>query len=219
MIEFLFTGEHAAANLPFTVALGILFVLGLLEGISLLMGFGLGSFLDNLLPDMNLDVDLDVDADVDVGDPGLELDTSAPLAQPSAFLRTLNWLGVGQLPVMMLLAIFLGSFGLIGITVQWIFVKTLGWPIPAIVAWLPVLVVSLIAVGYSAHGLARIIPRGAPQSTSSSAKDVLWDRFETQPMWESIVSPAAASIVGRALPRPSVETSIVMLPATRPVSR
>ncbi len=55
MIEFIVASE----NLPFSVALAIVFGIALLEGITSLFGAGLSGLLETLLPDLKVGVDTD----------------------------------------------------------------------------------------------------------------------------------------------------------------
>ena len=96
MLDFLLANE----NLPFTVALAVMFGIAVLEGVMALMGFALSGVLDSLLPDMDFDIEADVYADLET---------------PSPFSRLLGWLRVGKVPMLMLLIIFLTGFGLIGL--------------------------------------------------------------------------------------------------------
>lgn len=86
MLRFLLDG----ANAPFTIALGAMLGLGILEIVALLVGF-------DLMPDGDADVDLDLDADAD---------------------GVLGWLGLGQVPLLITLILFLTAFGLVGLGVR-----------------------------------------------------------------------------------------------------
>ena len=46
-------------NLPFTIALAIMGAIALLEGVAVLLGFGLSSLIDHMLPDADIDFDID----------------------------------------------------------------------------------------------------------------------------------------------------------------
>ncbi len=76
------------ANAPFTIALGVMLGLGLLEIAALLVGF-------SVFPDSDADVDLDADAD-----------------------GVLAWLGIGETPLLVTLVLFLTAFGLVGLGVR-----------------------------------------------------------------------------------------------------
>ena len=46
------------------VALTIMLLLGLIEGIGMVIGLGISDLIDGLLPDFDVDADLDIDADL-----------------------------------------------------------------------------------------------------------------------------------------------------------
>ncbi|MGA9583196.1 MAG: YqiJ family protein [Allosphingosinicella sp.] len=109
----------APANLPFSVALLVMLMIGAVEA------FGLGASA----------VQLDVHADMDGGgDP-------------------LGWLGVGRVPLLMLLVVFLALFGLIGLAVQ-----QFAGPLPLWIAVPAAAIGALPLTGLGARGLARIMP-------------------------------------------------------------
>ncbi|NTS77258.1 YqiJ family protein [Catenovulum sp. SM1970] len=89
----------ADLNLPYSTALAIVLALSFMEGLGVLIGLSLMSFLDNLL-------DIDIDADAEVSTGGI-----------TAFL---GWLCLDRLPFLVWLILFLTSFSLIGFSInQW----------------------------------------------------------------------------------------------------
>ncbi|MDV3457967.1 YqiJ family protein [Sphingomonas sp. HF-S4] len=94
--------------------------------------------------------DADVDADMD--------------------LNLLSWLGVGQLPLLMLLVVFLAVFGVAGLILQQAVSDWTGAPLDAWVAVPAVAVAALPITGLAARGLARILPR---DHTTAVPLDVL----------------------------------------------
>lgn len=69
-------------------------LIAVLEGVTTILGMGLSSILESLMPEV--DMDLDIDADMD----GADIQPSSPLT------RMLSWLRIGQVPVLVLLVIF-----------------------------------------------------------------------------------------------------------------
>jgi len=120
-------------NLPFTLCLLIMLGIAILEGIMTILGLGLSSLLGNLVPDVNTDIEL--------GELGL-----------------LNWLNVGRVPIMIFLVIFLTVFGLTGYTVQAISVEILGNMLPAFLAAIIALFLSLPLVRKMGQGIGKILP-------------------------------------------------------------
>ena len=95
MLEFLL----ADANLPFTLTLGLMLGIALLEGLGLLAGFDISRSLDDLLFDAEFEVEMG-ESDLPGG--------LAPLA----------WLHIGIVPMLMLLVVFLTAFGGMGLVIQ-----------------------------------------------------------------------------------------------------
>lgn len=109
----------APANLPFSVALLVMLMIGAVEA----LGLGASS------------VHLDVHADMDGGG------------------DLLGWLGIGRVPLLMLLVVFLALFGLIGLAVQ-----QFAGPLSLWVAVPAAAIGALPLTGLGARGLARIVP-------------------------------------------------------------
>ncbi len=109
----------ADANIPFAVALALMLMLAMMEGILGVLGAGISQALDGLLPDMDVDIDVDTPDATTMG----------------GVTQFLGWLRFGQIPSLILLILFLLSFGLIGITLQQASMALLGHPLPV---WLAV---------------------------------------------------------------------------------
>ena len=103
MLEFLL----ADANLPFTLALGLMLAIALLEGLGLLIGFDISRSFDDLL--------FDAEFEVEMGD-----------SEVSGGLAPLAWLHIGIVPMLMLLVVFLTAFGGTGLVVQGLALRGLG---------------------------------------------------------------------------------------------
>ena len=113
----------APQNLPFAIALGLVAALALLQVVALLLGGPIG------IGDGDFDADVDLDGDLD-------LDTDGELA------GALDWLGVGRLPLSILLTLWAAGFGLSGLAIQEVALAATG-------ARLPMLLPSLLALGLS----------------------------------------------------------------------
>lgn len=148
MLEFLASDQ----NLPFTVSLVVMFGIALLEGVATLLGAGISGFLDSLIPDLDLDTGLDLDS------------TSS-----SPFTRLLGWLRVGQVPVLILLVIFLTTFGLLGLVIQSTVHSTTGFLLPSLVASVIVLFLSLPVVRVLGGALGAIMPQDETDAVSEAS--------------------------------------------------
>lgn len=128
-------------SFPFTVALALLVLLAVAECAGLILGLGLSQGLERLVP---LAPDGFADGAVD-GSPGL-------------ISQFLSWLRAGEVPLMVLLLVFLAVFGLGGLILQAALLAVAGWNLPG---WLAAAVVgpgSLPPVRALARLLGRILP-------------------------------------------------------------
>ncbi|HEY0111522.1 MAG TPA: YqiJ family protein [Allosphingosinicella sp.] len=73
----------------------------------------------------------------------------------------LGWLGVGRVPLLMLLVVFLAFFGLVGLTLQ-----QLAGPLPLWIATPAAAAASLPLTGIGARGLAKIVPQDETTAVS-----------------------------------------------------
>ncbi len=142
----------ADGNLPFAVALLVMLAIAVLEGVTTLLGAGLSSLLEGLIPDFDLDIDApEIDSDGGV------------------LTRLLGWLRVGEVPALVLLVLFLTGFGLVGLGVQTfaesLFGELLPWPAAAV----PALALSLPLVRALGGALGRIMPQDETDAVSSGS--------------------------------------------------
>ncbi len=169
----------ATQNIPFTVALTLLVLVALVQGIGLLIG-GLDSFsfgadtdaapLEGVSPDFSADAP-GADALADVGDMGEAGDlpdgTGANSTVSSSLAGSvLAWLQIGRLPTMVVLILFLASFGIGGLVLQKIVLAMTGSLLPATFAALPVTVAAFFATGKLGAWIAPIIPRDETEAFS-----------------------------------------------------
>lgn len=140
----------ASENLPFTVALAVMFGIALLEGITTVFGAGISAMLDTLLPDMDIDMDLD----------------GSEVRAPNALSRLLGWFRVGRVPVLMLLVIFLTAFGLLGLGIQSVTRGAIGAYAPAWLASIPALVLATPMVRLFGGLLERFMPSDETEAVS-----------------------------------------------------
>ena len=133
----------AAGNLPFTVALAVMLLLLVVEIIGFIAGLGVSDFLHAHLPEFG-----DADGAEVAGD------------------KFLGWLLLGRVPALILLAIFLCSFGLLGLALQGVLRGTSMGALPGWLAALIVLPLSLPFVRVIGLALARVLPRDETQVAS-----------------------------------------------------
>ena len=136
----------AAGNLPFAVALAVMLLLLVVELIGFVAGLGVSDFLHAHLPEFG-------DADgAEVAGGGVD--------------KFLGWLLLGRVPALILLAIFLCSFGLLGLALQGVLRGTAIGALPGWVAALVVFPLSLPFVRAIGLMLARVLPRDETQVAS-----------------------------------------------------
>lgn len=133
----------AGANVPFVAALVLMLLVGAAEV------FGLGA---GLAGGFNVDADLDAEA----GDPSL-----------------LSWLNVGRLPFLMLLVVFLFSFGITGLVGQSLVQAVTGRLAPWFLAVPIGLAVAMPVTRLFAGLVAKVMPK---DETSAVSRDSLVGR-------------------------------------------
>lgn len=130
---------------PFTLALLLMFGLGILEIVSLMLG---ASFASHHLPDVHHpDVHLDIDASH-----GMD--------------SLLNWLHIGRAPLLILLVFFLLGFGLSGILLQQLSLQLLGTFSHAALVAIPSLMIGLTHMNWGGRFVNRYLPKDETQSIS-----------------------------------------------------
>lgn len=151
MLSFL----TASQNMPFTVALVVMLGIAILEGVTTILGAALSSLLDTLVPDIELGLDADMEG--------------AGAGSPDALTRLLGWLRVGKVPVLMILVIFLTAFGLLGLGIQSLAAASINILLPAWLAVVPALIISLPVVRILAGLLERVMPKDETEAVSEES--------------------------------------------------
>lgn len=162
-------------NLPFSVALAVVLLLGALEALSLLVG-GASSLLDAHGPDLHLP-----DAHgLEVHAPGVHggahgLDAHSGVAHADADLDAgpmsdaLTWLHAGQIPSTILLLLFLLGFGIGGLMLQSLMQSRFGTLLPSGVAVWPAGIIALLATRISGGLLKPVLPRDETEAVSQDS--------------------------------------------------
>ena len=172
----LFFSFDDPGNLPFLTALTIVFFLALLEGVGTLIGAGIFSFLDGLLPDLDIPDTFDLP---DTPDTSLDL---PDLETPTFTAEVLTWLHIGRVPVIFTLIIFLVSFGILGLLTQDFMRSLLGYSLPN---WLSIPLVFAISLPFARVGnqfLALVLP----QDETTAIRD------------EDLIGSVATVVIGKA---------------------
>jgi hypothetical protein len=174
MVDFILANQ----NTPFAVALGLMIAIALAEGVGTLMGLGLSSMIDSLLPEVDLpDVDVpDIDApdfDADIAGGALPGDlevvgagADVTGAGQGIFTQILGWLCFGKVPALIILVIFLTGFGLAGYVLQSVVQSLSGWLLPGVVASAGAFAGALPFTRVTALGLSKIMPKDESDAVS-----------------------------------------------------
>jgi len=144
----------ADQNLPFSFALAFMLMIALLEIIGMVIGVGFSELLDGMFPDMDMDVD--VDADLDAAD-----------ADIPVLSMVLGWFRIGQVPVLILMIVFLTCFGLVGYAVQKTAGAIIGTMLPA---WLAALVAFFVSLPFF-RVTSGVIGKIAPKDETTAVSD------------------------------------------------
>lgn len=147
MTEFLF----ADGVFPFTVAIGLMFAIALLEGVALLIGAGFSEMLESILPEIDIDAP-------DASGAGL-------------FTKLLGWMYYGRVPVLIILVCFLTAFGLTGMTLQALVNGLSGFYLPSLLAVAAAVFISMPFTRAFTALMARILPKD--ESSAIEAEDFI----------------------------------------------
>ncbi|MGY8665530.1 OB-fold-containig protein [Bradyrhizobium sp. UFLA05-109] len=126
--------EHVMAPevRPFAIAATMIVIVGSVEVVSMMVGASLSEILGNV---------------VDFGHPG-----------HSGVTNAISWINLGGVPLLIFLLLLLGAFSITGFLIQDI-ARMVAGPLPASVASLGAVIVSIPLVRISSGFIAKIIPK------------------------------------------------------------
>ncbi len=127
-------------NLLYSSAIIFVLCLALLEGVGLLVGLSIASALDDLLP-----IDLDIDTELTSG--GLN--------------AIIGWLYLHRLPFLVWLLLFLTSFGMAGLSINYISV------LPSLISFPIALLFAIFSCRVVGKKIASIMPKNESSAISS----------------------------------------------------
>jgi membrane protein implicated in regulation of membrane protease activity len=188
---FLFAGQ----NIPFLVAIGCCVALALVQ---IVAGFGESDADADVDADAHanaeIDADADIDADVDAdSDVAADADGHGDAEGESADGGLLGFLGVGSVPLMLILIAFLGSFGAAGLLANVLVAGVLGsYPNWAFVA---VLLASALAALPLTRAITRTLGGFAARTTTAITSEQLVGRVGV------VVSQSVSRTYGRVAVR------------------
>ena len=140
-----------AQNLPFTIALTVVFILAFIEGVGLAFGAGLSDMIGGIFPEMDISIE------------GPDLEGGNTLG------AILAWLRVGQVPIIILLIVFLTSFAISGYALQ-IFTQNLfGFLFPAFIAGIIAVFAALPCTRVLGGLMHKYLPKDETYAVSSDS--------------------------------------------------
>lgn len=145
----------ATENLPFSIALVLMFGIALLEGVSVLIGLGFSQILESILPDYEV-------PEGEIGIEGVDMQT------PSVMIRFLGWVKIRDVPMLVVLVVFLTLFSLIGFTAQSIVKSVFMVYLPWYVAIWPVLFLTVPLVRVCSLILSKFVIKDETTAVSQS---------------------------------------------------
>ncbi|MBU1439643.1 MAG: YqiJ family protein [Gammaproteobacteria bacterium] len=143
----------ATENKVFTVALILMLLIAVLEVVALFVGNSMSDALDSLLPET------DLHAHTEIGHP----DSDAALS------RFLGWLRIGQVPLLMLLVLWLCNFGLIGLLLQALSRGIFGSYLPLLLSVPITIMLSLPLLRVSGGILHKVMPKDETTAVSEDS--------------------------------------------------
>ncbi|GJQ62948.1 MAG: hypothetical protein SCALA702_20010 [Melioribacteraceae bacterium] len=159
MIDFFLAPE----NIPFSIAIALMLAIAFLEGVGMIIGLGFSNLIDSVLPEFDSSPDIDIDAGIDIDGVG---DT---FVTPSPFTKLMAWLQVGKVPFLILMIIFLTTFGFAGFVLQSLIKSVLTFYLPWFIAIIPAIIIALPIVRVSGNLIARIIPQDETSAVSEKS--------------------------------------------------
>ena len=135
----------APETVPFGIAVVIILVIALLEGLGMLLAFSPSNLLDHILPHLHVHLP-DAHAEAD---------------------RALGWLHQGKVPLLVLVVIFLGGYAVFGYVLQMAAHGLIGTYLPA---WLAGLVAVPAGLG-TVRGIGAMVGHILPGDESSAISE------------------------------------------------
>lgn len=174
MMQFLFSDLNTA----YSIALGIVISLAILEGVGMLIGLSVMNMLDQISP-IDINVDFNVESTLTTG--GL-----TPL---------LGWLCLNRLPLLVWLILFLTCFGMTGLSINFMLINTFSIIVPAWLSYSVSFIFACFLTRLIGKPLARLLPKN---ESSAISKDSFKGLIATITIGKAkIDSPSEASVIDR----------------------
>ncbi|MBB1323315.1 MULTISPECIES: YqiJ family protein [Shewanella] len=145
MLAFL----SAHGNVPFSIALVIVIMLGTFELIAMIAGLSIFSALDNSL---SVDIDTDVDMDAETSITGMT--------------GLLGWLCLDRLPLLIWLVLILSSFAIAGYVINFTSLQISAALLPQLITVPIAFIITLISSHFLGNAVANILPKNETSAIS-----------------------------------------------------
>ncbi|MGE9291900.1 MAG: OB-fold-containig protein [Puniceicoccales bacterium] len=159
----------APENLPFAVALGIFFLIGLLQTLSLFTGISLFGWIDDLLPDFDTAGDFDLPGELTLDSP-LEISSEAAPdsgSEASWVAEIFAWMNFGKVPFIISFLLLLFLFSCIGYNGQLLLSESGLGSLPPGVAAALALAATIFPLKWGNALLGNILPKDETSAISS----------------------------------------------------
>ncbi|MFP4351278.1 MAG: OB-fold-containig protein [Puniceicoccaceae bacterium] len=152
----MFSHYIAPENLPFAIALGLFFLIGAVQMLSLLTGVSLFGWIDDLLPDFE-------GADFDLPEAGADgwggADTGPGGADSHGWpLEVFAWLNFGRVPFIISFLLLLFLFAFFGYNLQLVLARSGAGLLPAVVAAPAAFALSILPLKWGNRLLGHVLP-------------------------------------------------------------
>ena len=137
-------------NSIFTIALIVMLFISIIEGITVLLGFGLSLIIETIFPDIDLELG---NHEVPEG----------------ALSKLLSWLNYGKVPVLIILICFLTLFGLIGYITQYLVYGLTTSLLPQIIVVPLALIIALPFMKVTTSFFKTIMPKDETTALSNES--------------------------------------------------
>ncbi|WP_320036327.1 YqiJ family protein [Halarcobacter sp.] len=141
--EFIFNHD----NVIFSSAIFLMLLIAIFEGILVIIGAGLSDILDSFIPDFDTDINLETDTNFNL-------------------TKFFGWIRLKKVPVLMLLVIFLTSFGLIGLFIQLLVYNIIGILWLQYLVLIPTFILSIFSLRVFGGIIAKLLPKDETSSIS-----------------------------------------------------
>jgi hypothetical protein len=162
----MFAHFTAPENLPFAVALGLFFLIGILQTVSLLTGLSLFGWLDDLIPDFDTDLPGELSLEADAGVEA-EAEVGEGMAEHSWVADVFAWMNFGRVPFGISFLLFLFLFSCIGYNVQLALSGSGIGLLPAAIIAPLALVAAVFPLKWGNALLGKILPKDETNAVSS----------------------------------------------------